>query len=111
MAATDIGLQVLANVPAFYFGTSPNKFFDYIAAGLPVLINYPGWLAELVTEHHCGMSVPPDDPAAFAAVLINAADQREQLSVMGRNAFTLAREQFDRDTLGALFVAWLEISA
>lgn len=111
MAATDIGLQVLANVPAFYFGTSPNKFFDYIAAGLPVLINYPGWLAELVTEHHCGMSVPPDDPAAFAEVLINAADQREQLSVMGRNAFTLAREQFDRDTLGALFVAWLEISA
>ncbi|WP_447503053.1 glycosyltransferase, partial [Acinetobacter pittii] len=37
MASADIGLQILANVPAFYYGTSPNKFFDYISAGLPVL--------------------------------------------------------------------------
>lgn len=34
MASADVGLQLLANYPAFYFGTSPNKFFDYIAAGL-----------------------------------------------------------------------------
>ena len=34
MAGADLGLQVLGNVPAFYFGTSPNKFFDYISAGL-----------------------------------------------------------------------------
>jgi len=39
----DCGLMVLANVPAFYYGTSPNKFFDYLAAGLPVVNNYPGW--------------------------------------------------------------------
>lgn len=37
MAAADVGMQILANVPAFYYGTSPNKFFDYIASGLPVL--------------------------------------------------------------------------
>lgn len=39
----DIGLMVLANVPTFYYGTSPNKFFDDIASGLPVVNNYPGW--------------------------------------------------------------------
>src|SRR3546814_8947178 len=32
LAGADIGLQTLLNVPAFYQGTSPNKFFDYIAA-------------------------------------------------------------------------------
>ena len=36
-ASADLGLQILRNVPAFYYGTSPNKFFDYLAAGLPVL--------------------------------------------------------------------------
>src|SRR3546814_20705902 len=46
LAGADIGLQTLLNVPAFYQGTSPNKFFDYIAAGLPVLNNYPGWRSE-----------------------------------------------------------------
>ena len=32
MAATDVGLQILANVPAFYYGTSPNKLSDYLAS-------------------------------------------------------------------------------
>ena len=69
MASADIGLQILANVPAFYYGTSPNKFFDYISAGLPVLNNYPGWLAELITKEQCGFAVPPENPQAFADAL------------------------------------------
>ena len=40
----DLGLMILKNIPAFYYGTSPNKFFDYISLGLPVLNNYPGWI-------------------------------------------------------------------
>jgi glycosyltransferase involved in cell wall biosynthesis len=110
-AATDLGLQILDNIPAFYYGTSPNKFFDYIAAGLPVLVNYPGWLSELVAEHACGYSVPPEDPGAFASALIVAADQRESLRLMGKRAMALARTRFDRTTLADQFVDWLERSA
>ena len=58
MNRANVGMQVLTNTPAFYYGTSPNKFFDYLAAGLPVLNNYPGWVADLVSEHHCGIVVP-----------------------------------------------------
>jgi glycosyltransferase involved in cell wall biosynthesis len=108
MAATDVGLQVLADVPAFYFGTSPNKFFDYIAAGLPVLINYPGWLAEVVHEHDCGFAVPPRDPAAFASALIEAADRRAELPGKGERAQALARRDFDRLHLADRFVDVLE---
>jgi glycosyltransferase involved in cell wall biosynthesis len=111
MAGTDVGMQVLANVPAFYFGTSPNKFFDYIAAGLPVLINYPGWLAELVTEHGCGYAVPPANPVAFADALVHAADHRELLPAMGRRAQSLARAQFDRHMLADRLVDWVESGA
>jgi len=72
MAAAQIGLQILDNVPAFYDGTSPNKFFDYLSAGLPVLINYPGWLANLVREHICLMSaaVAAQDSRRYAASLL-----------------------------------------
>jgi glycosyltransferase involved in cell wall biosynthesis len=108
LASADLGLQILANVPAFYYGTSPNKFFDYIAAGLPVLINYPGWLAETVVEHACGFAVPPDDPAAFAAAVIHAADNREALVPMGVRARALARSKFDRVALSDSLVDWLE---
>lgn len=108
MADADLGLQLLANIPAFYYGTSPNKFFDYIAAGLPVLNNYPGWLAELILQNQCGYAVTPDDPVAFANALINAADHREALPQMGLNARALARREYDRDGLATQFVGWLE---
>ena len=111
MVATDLGMQILANVPAFYYGTSPNKFFDYIAAGLPVLNNYPGWLAGIIKENECGFAVPPDDPTAFADALIQAADAHEQLEEMGQHAARLARERFDRAGLAEQFVDWLEKSA
>lgn len=108
MAATDVGMQILANVPAFYYGTSPNKFFDYIAAGRPVLNNYPGWLAGIITEHECGYAAPPDDPVAFANALIHAVDHRDELRRMGQRARALAQSEYNRDLLAARFVTWLE---
>lgn len=107
MAATDLGLQVLANVPAFYYGTSPNKFFDYIAAGLPVLNNYPGWLAEMIEQHQCGFAVPPEDPAAFAEALEKAASDRAALQAMGKNSRKLAQDQFSRKQLADKWVNWV----
>ncbi|RBA37490.1 MULTISPECIES: glycosyltransferase family 4 protein [Acinetobacter] len=107
MASADIGLQILANVPAFYYGTSPNKFFDYISAGLPVLNNYPGWLAELITKSQCGFAVPPENPQAFADALEQAANQRERLIEMGRNGQQVAREQFNRSILSQKFSDWV----
>ena len=108
LAASDLGMQILANVPAFYYGTSPNKFFDYIAAGLPVLNNYPGWIANLIEEHRCGFVVEPDNPTAFADALEGAARNKEQLKKMGNAARKLAEDKFDRDMLSDQFVDWLE---
>ncbi|MCD1648048.1 glycosyltransferase family 4 protein [Marinobacter adhaerens] len=107
MNAADIGMQVLANVPAFYYGTSPNKFFDYIAAGLPVLNNYPGWLAEIIEREQCGFAVPPADSGAFADALEAAADEREKLPQMGRKARELALREFDREQLADRWVDWV----
>lgn len=108
MAGTDVGMQILANVPAFYYGTSPNKFFDYLAAGLPVLNNYPGWLADLILENYCGFAIPPGDPEKFADALERAADDRPALEQMGLHARALAERNFDRSKLAARFVQWLE---
>lgn len=107
LAASDIGMQILANIPAFYFGTSPNKFFDYIASGLPVLNNYPGWLADLITEHKCGFAVEPDSPEAFALALEQAADDRLSLKKMGINGLKLAQDQFSRAILAKRWVKWV----
>jgi glycosyltransferase involved in cell wall biosynthesis len=108
MASADLGLQILADIPEFYNGTSPNKFFDYIAAGLPVLNNYPGWLAEKITEYNCGFVVPPKNPAAFVDALERASSEPLVLKEMGQRAKQLAKQEFDRNLLSKQWVEVLE---
>lgn len=107
MTSADLGLQCLANVEAFYYGTSPNKFFDYIAAGLPVLNNYPGWLADMIKEQNCGFAIGPDNPVEFADALEKAADNRSSLNVMGKNSHDLAHREFNRTELAIKWTAWV----
>ena len=99
MSNCEAGLMILADVEAFQQGTSPNKFFDYIASGLPVLCNYSGWVSELLKERHCGEVVPPGDAEAFADALVRLADDRVGRAAMGQRARALAEERFDRDQL------------
>lgn len=94
-----VGLMVLDDIPAFYRGTSPNKFFDYLACGLPIVNNYPGWLAEMIREQQVGIPVPPRDPVAFAEALIRLADQPFLVNSMGSNARSLAESHFSRRVL------------
>lgn len=108
VSCCDIGLMILDDVPAFYYGTSPNKFFDYISSGLPVLNNYPGWLADLIGEHRCGIVVPPRNPETFADALCKLADDPGLRSAYGRNARRLAENMFSRNLLATQFVDWLE---
>lgn len=108
MERADIGLMVLKNVPAFYYGTSPNKFFDYIASGLPVVNNYPGWLSDLINENHCGIAIEPEKPELFADAIIQLAEHPELREEYGKNGRTLAEREFARDLLGTKFVDFLE---
>ncbi len=108
IGCADAGLMILANVPAFYYGTSPNKFFDYLAAGLPVVNNYPGWLAEMIQSHRCGLAVPPDNPVALADALAQLADNPGLRHEFSRNARRLAETKFDRAKMADRFVDWLE---
>jgi glycosyltransferase involved in cell wall biosynthesis len=110
-ASLDCGLMVLKDIPAFYRGTSPNKFFDYLAAGIPVVNNYPGWLAGLIRDNECGIVVPPGDPVAFADALQRLAADPAGRSAMGAAARGLGEKEFARPLLAERFVTTLETVA
>jgi len=110
LQASDIGLMLLANVPAFYYGTSPNKFFDYISMGFPVLNNYPGWLADMINTFHCGLAVEPDRPILFAEALIYFFVNKDKLPEMGKNSRKLAENNFDRKMLAEELLKALQLT-
>lgn len=108
VASATVGLMVLKNVPAFYYGTSPNKFFDYIASGLPILNNYPGWLAGMIKENKMGEVVEPDNAKVFAQALVRMVDDPASREEYSKNARAFAEKEFDREKLGGRFVAFFE---
>lgn len=77
-------------------------------SSLPVLNNYPGWLADMIQEHNCGLAVPPNDPQAFANALVNLADNPTLRVEMGQNARQLAEAHFSREDLANKFVDFLK---
>jgi len=107
LKSCDVGLQILANVPAFYYGTSPNKFFDYLSAKKPVLTNYPGWVADLITKNECGFVCNPNDPISFADEIVKIINNKENLKKMGENAYSLAINEFKREKLALKWFNWV----
>ena len=61
LAAADVGVHCLADVPLFKYGVSPNKMYDYMAAGKPVLTNTDGDVGQLVAGARSGLAVRPDE--------------------------------------------------
>ncbi|MEN6574794.1 MAG: glycosyltransferase family 4 protein [Phycisphaerales bacterium] len=78
---------------------SPNKMFDALAAGRPVLINVGGWLGETIEQNECGLSLDPARPEALADALVKLSREPDLCKRMGANARALAERQFDRNLL------------
>jgi glycosyltransferase involved in cell wall biosynthesis len=80
---------------------SPNKFFDSLAAGKPLVVNTDGWLRRLAEENRAGLYIPAADGEALAGALLELAKNPELAAELGRNGRALAEREFDRDLLAA----------
>ena len=87
---------------------SPNKFFDYIGAGLPVLFNHEGPLKDQIEEYNCGLYSSSFKPEVMAENIIKLYNDKKLCTEMSMNARKLAEEKFDRDILAHEFVELIE---
>jgi glycosyltransferase involved in cell wall biosynthesis len=98
VGACDVTLTIFTPHPALALN-SPNKFFDSLAAGKPVIVNVDGWLRRLVEENDAGAYVPAGSPDALADALLGLAGSPQRAQAMGANARGLALREFARDLL------------
>lgn len=79
--------------------SSPNKFFESLAAGVPIIQNTKGWMKDFLDEHQVGFTNNPNDPDALANLLIELDANPSIKWSMGEKAKVLAAEQFDKKIL------------
>jgi len=77
---------------------SANKFFDGLAAGCCIAINYGGWQSELLGEANAGIRLSTN-PGSAALELQALADDPDRIREFGQNARRMAEEKFSRDKL------------
>jgi len=87
---------------------SANKFFDALAAGRPVVINYGGWQKELLERTGAGLAVTPNDAYAAASRISEFLSDEERLEHARQAAHDLGTKEFNRDVLAARLLGILE---
>jgi len=110
LAAADCGIAILKAIPA-YRTTYPNKVFDYMAAGRPVVLAIDGPVREVVEAAGGGLAVPPGDAAALAEAVRRLAQDRDQARVMGRRGREHVVAHFARARLAQHLEATLQVVA
>ena len=79
------------------WNNSANKFFDGLAAGKPIMVNYSGWQRSLLEKHNAGFYVPFDDHIKGAEILNKIVNNDELNENMGDSARALANQYFAID--------------
>jgi len=90
---------------------SANKFFDALAAGRPIAVNYGGWQADLLRETGAGLVLDPYDAESAGDLMAVRVRDDVWLKEAREAAHTLAVQRFSRDLLFERFEAVLNRSA
>ena len=98
LSATNITTSLFINMKETWIN-SANKFFDSLAAGKPIAINYDGWQADMLRRTGAGLVLDPVNIDKSAKMLLQAIKDKAWLEKSSLAAKKLAREEFSRDML------------
>ncbi|OGO64436.1 MAG: glycosyltransferase WbuB [Chloroflexi bacterium RBG_19FT_COMBO_50_10] len=103
LAAADICIAILKPVE-LYKTTYPNKVFDYMASGKPVVLAIDGVIRQVIENAGAGIPVPPGNPEALADAILSLANDRELVDRMGHQGRSYVETYFDRASLASKFM-------
>ncbi|RLB95628.1 MAG: hypothetical protein DRH50_03630 [Deltaproteobacteria bacterium] len=90
LLTADVGLVTLRSGEMNHIYAMPHKMFDYMAAGLPVIIpNFSVEIVPMLEDCKCGVAVKTDDSQKLAEALIyfyENPDERRRMGERGRKA-------------------------
>jgi hypothetical protein len=97
LSAADIATSLFVDVPEME-SNSANKFFDALASGTPIAINYGGWQASILARSGAGFTLSTS-PSIGASRLTRHLSDKQEIYRLSQAAARLARTEFERESL------------
>jgi glycosyltransferase involved in cell wall biosynthesis len=94
LAVCDIGLMILRDAGSR--PVTPNKIFDYMFAGLPSIVNFPGPTIEMLKEDQTGVFADPTKPKELAEKVVYWSEHKDEAKAIGTRAREVAFAKYDR---------------
>lgn len=90
------GLVTFHQLPN-HIDAQPNKMFEYMSAGIPVIAsNFPLW-QDIIEGNDCGLCVDPMNPQAIAEAIDLLVNNPERAQQMGENGYNAVLEKYNWD--------------
>ncbi|NPV55527.1 MAG: glycosyltransferase family 4 protein [Anaerolineae bacterium] len=99
LAATDACIAILKPI-TMYQTTYPNKVFDYMAAGKPIILAIDGVIRKVVEDSGCGIFVQPGSAEALANAMVDLANDPHKVMQMGNNGRQSIQTSYNRNIIG-----------
>lgn len=94
MAKSKAGIVTFLPLPN-HVNAQPNKMFEYMSAGIPVIASdFPLW-KEIVEGNNCGICVNPNDADAIANAINSLVNDNSKAETMGNNGRKAVIEKYN----------------
>ena len=94
----DVSLVSFKDLPILYTN-SPNKLFDSLSAGKPIIVNSGGWTKDLVEKYKCGYYVNPNNSQELVDLLRSLDVNSKEYKEMCLNSRKISIDIFDKKIL------------
>ncbi|WOD12593.1 glycosyltransferase family 4 protein [Pseudomonas sp. NyZ704] len=97
MSRSFAGLVTFLPAPN-HVDAQPNKMFEYMSAGIPVIgSHFPLW-KEIIEGNNCGICVDPEMPASIAEAISYLAENQQLAKQMGANGRQAVLQKYNWDS-------------
>ncbi|PEH49538.1 glycosyltransferase family 4 protein [Enterococcus faecium] len=90
----NITITCFKNIPILATN-SPNKFFDSLTAGKPVIVNSNGWTKNVVEKENVGFYVNGSEPEDLVKLLLDLKNRKDELKLMEKHIKNFAQENYE----------------
>jgi glycosyltransferase involved in cell wall biosynthesis len=94
LATSKVGIVTFHSVPN-HVDAQPNKMFEYMSAGIPIITsNFPMW-KEVVEGNNCGICIDPTSPSELSSAINLLLNDDEKAKIMGQNGLKAVKEKYN----------------